>query len=47
MNISNVNNNYIKSMASVVDMKTLPYLTTKRKHIVKLFKPMKLRYFRL
>jgi len=47
MDISNVNSNYIKSMASVADMKTLPYITTKRKHIVKIFKPMKLRYFRL
>jgi len=34
-------------MASAVDTKTLPYLTTKRKHIIKIFKPINLRDFGL
>ena len=33
--------------ASAVDTKTLPYLTTKKKHIVKIFRPRKLHYFKL
>jgi hypothetical protein len=36
-----------KTMASTVDVKTLPYITTNRKHNVKIFKPIKLRYIRL
>jgi len=32
---------------SAVDTKNLPYLNTKKKRIVKIFKPIKLRYFRL
>ena len=34
-------------MAPAIDTKTLPYIVTKRKRIVKIFKPMKLRYLRL